>query len=388
MKQFPSRASFRDTSHFILAVASELAAPLLRLAARSVSRGGASAPSEWRRALIVGHGHIGDVLCQTVSLGALASGLDKCQFDYLTTPLAAEVLSGNPAITRILPWNTDARPDAVESEHFDMLRATQYDAIICTNVVRHQEALRLALRLRIPNRVAFVHRGLSGLVTLPVRLEGPSNPAAQSRAMAGAITGVRDESELRPRIYLSADDVALARAEWERLGLTPQETVVTCSVTTRQLIGRIPPEFFARVLRALLHMAPATRIVLTGSRDDAPVLDELARTLGSGVAVSAGRLTIRGLAAFLARGNLHFCMDSGPRHIANAAGTPVVFTRNLAVRAAEAGSYCATEFDAMPHGDYLTPSEIRDVLAGIAPEAVARCILDRLRPPESGVANG
>ncbi|MEO7041065.1 MAG: glycosyltransferase family 9 protein, partial [Gemmatimonadaceae bacterium] len=339
MSPLPSRDHFRDSIHYVVAVGSELLAPALRMYARISSSGSATPSRTWRRALIVGHGHIGDVLCQTVSLDSLARGLPDCEFDYLTTPLAAQVLVGNTAIAHILPWNNDSRVGAISAENIAKLRSFGYDAILCTNVVRHQEGLRLALKLHIPNRVAFVHRGLSGLVTLPVSLAGPATPAAQSRAMASAVTGITDYSELRPKVFLSRDDEAEGAAEWARLGFSGNELVIGCSATTRQSIGNVPREFFEAVLAVVQKRAPNVRILLAGSRDDAPILDAMAATLGPGVTVSAGGLSLLGFAALLRRCSVHFCMDSGPRHLANAVGTPVVFTRNLAVRASEAGTY-------------------------------------------------
>lgn len=382
MSNLPSRAHFRDRRHYILAVGSELVAPALRVVARGLSRGGPTDADTWRRALIIGHGHIGDVLCQTVSLDSLTHGLPECRFDYLTTPLAAQVLTGNPAITRILPWNKDSRPSALAAAHVSKLRAFNYDAILCTNVVRHQEALRLAFELRIPNRVAFVHRGLSGLVTLPVHVAAPMTPAAQSRVMAEAITGQRDGSALRPHVFPSAADVADADAEWTRLGLKTGDFVVACSATTRQQIGNVPREFFEDVLASVQQIAPQAKIVLTGSEADAPVLNAMATKLGKGIGVSAGALSLLGFASLLSRCSVHFCMDSGPRHLANAVGTPVVFTRNLAVRASEAGTYCPTEIDVMPDADYLLPGEIVEMLSTIDRPQIAFTIMRHARRPD------
>jgi ADP-heptose:LPS heptosyltransferase len=301
--------------------------------------------------------------------------LPNCRFDYLTTTLAAEVLAGNPALEHVLPWNSSSNPSSLKPEHVVALRNSRYDAILCTNVVRHQEAVGLAFTLRIPNRVAFIHRGLSGLVTLPVTLAAPTNPPAQSRAMAAAVTGLKDDSELRPRIFLSQADRMEAEAEWERLGLRNTDLIATCSVTTRQIIGKVPSSFFADALQSLHAIAPGARIILTGSHDDADTLSSMAAKLGGHVAVSAGRLSVRGFAAFLERSSVHFCMDSGPRHLANAVGTPVVFVRNLSVRAAEAGAYCPSEMDVMPYADYLTPDQASRTLSEVEPSAVATAIL-------------
>ncbi len=377
MHSMPRRAHFRDALHFGVAIASEIAAPALRLVARTVSRGAPTAPDAWRRALIVGHGHIGDVLCQTVSLESLHDGLPECSFDYLTTPLAAEVLAGNPNVGEVLPWNHAPRPDAVDETALSRLRERRYDAVICTNVVRHHEALRLALALGAPNRVAFIHRGLSGLVTLPVALTRPATPPEQSRAMAHAITGRADRSELRPRMYPTAADAAAASSEWQRLDLGDVEPVIACAITTRQTIGRVSESFFANVLAELQRIAPRARIVLCGSRDDRANLHTVARALPRPVAVSGGELNLLAFQSFLSRCSAFFGMDSGPRHIANSAGIPVVFVRNLAVRAAEAGAYCPTEIDVAPAGDFLTPREIEGVLASLDVRAIAETIVAR-----------
>ncbi|MEO7043436.1 MAG: hypothetical protein ABI035_14330, partial [Gemmatimonadaceae bacterium] len=83
----------------------------------------------------------------------------------------------------------------------------------------------------------------------------------------------------------------------------------------------------------------------------------------------------------LRRCSVHFCMDSGPRHLANAVGTPVVFTRNLAVRASEAGTYCPTEVDVMPNADYLSPDQVTRMIWTIDRSEVAATVLGHARTP-------
>lgn len=383
MLELPPRSHFRDSAHYLLAATSEIAAPLLRVGARLVT-GSPTPVSTWRTALIVGHGHIGDVLCQTVALGTLRRALPRCELDYLTMPLAAEVLAGNPHLRSILPFNTDARPDALTASGLRRLRDTQYDAILCTNTVRHQEGLRLALTLRIPNRVAFTHRGLSGLATIPVRLTQPTAPAVQSRAMVRAITGVASEAALRPEIFPAASDRVAADRELQRLGLTRNDPVLACSITTRQEVGRVHPAFFTRILAHVQETAPDVRVVLCGSASDASALESVRRDLDSDVRVAAGSMSILAYGAFLARCTAFLGMDSGPRHLANAAGIPVFFVRNLAVRAAEAGAYCPTETDIAPPGDYLSPEHIGRTLDSVDPARIAAQIVECIRQRDNG----
>jgi heptosyltransferase-3 len=376
MRQSPPRSHFRDTRHFLLAWISETIAPALRAASRCLSRGAATSPQKWRRVLIVGHGHIGDVLYQTISLGSLTAGLPLCKFDYLTTPAAAEILAGNPEIATVFPWDTNHGLGRLSKGHMEELRSIRYDAVICTHLVRHQEGLLLGLRLGIPNRVAFTHRGLSGLATLPVRLATPMTPALQSRIMARAITGLGDTGELRPCIYLTTEDHAAAALELERLGLSPADTILACSITTRQTVGRVPPEFFARILAIVHEHDPSIRIVLCGSVEDEANILDAASNLGDYVLISCGTMSVRTYAAFMQRCAVFVGMDSGPRHLANAARLPVFFVRNMAVRAAEAAAYCPTETDIAPSGEFLDNRQLVRNLNQVRAMDIAEQIID------------
>ena len=57
---------------------------------------------------------------------------------------------------------------------------------------------------------------------------------------------------------------------------------------------------------------------------------------------SAGSLGLRALSCFLSHFATVLTTDSGPRHIANAAGVPVVFVRNVWSNAVETGVYVDT----------------------------------------------
>jgi len=367
----PYRRDFRDPVNYAAAVASELVAPLLRRWARSRSRGDATAPADWTCGLIVGHGHIGDVLYRTCTLDALAAELPRCRWSYLTTPLGAEVLHGNPALYDVLPWMEGAEPSSVNTAHVQALDQRKYDAVLCTESVRHQTALRLALRLGVPNRVAYAHKGLTGLMTRAVRLPQPMSRPAQFRAMVEDLTGVTVKDELRPRVYLTESDQRAAMQEWLRLGFTMQSRVLACAPTTRQTIGRPPLDFFIRTLCEVLARDADIQIALCGTLEDAQQLRVVADAVGVRARLSVGALSVRAYAAFLRRCGAFLGADSGPRHLANAMKTPVFFVRNLATSAIEAGRYCASERDVAPDGQYMNDTEIAALLQKVDKRALA-----------------
>jgi ADP-heptose:LPS heptosyltransferase len=212
--------------------------------------------------------------------------------------------------------------------------------------------------------VAFTRRGLSGLATLGVEVSRASWPA-QIRTMFETVTGSRDESPLRPRIYLDAAEQRGADAAWSDMPLGDAPLTIAAAITTRQHVGLFPPDLFADILRMALALEPNARVVLAGSAGDADVLQATASMIGSRVIVRAGTWPLRTFAGVLARCDAFLGADSGPRHIANAMDIPALFVRNMSVPEVEAGRYCDTEIDLAPAGQYLSTDATRAALATV-----------------------
>jgi heptosyltransferase-2 len=349
--------AFRKKQNLWLAYASELGAPLLRAAARIRSRGPATPSTTWRRGLIIGHTHIGDVLYRTCSLPALREYLPGCEWTYLTSPASAEILQGNPHVAETLTsirgensWNL---ADGALAE----LRSRRFDAVLCSNTLRHYPDLALAAALGIPNRVAFSGKGFSGLINRPVALPFPSAYAAYFRAMVAEVTDRAPDWPLRPRVYPSEANLKRATELWTRFALGSSRPVVACSLTTRQARGNWPFE----VLLAILQQARAQSefdVVLCGTSADSRVLSSIAEQLPFDARVLAGDASVLEFAAFLQKCTALLTLDSGPRHIGNAVGVPVFFARNLSHSMIEAGKYCDTETDLAPPVEYLEDDEV------------------------------
>jgi hypothetical protein len=64
--------TFRKRHNLLLGRASEAARPLLKLIGSASSRGQVTPPQGWRRGLMIGHNHMGDVLYRTGSLPILS----------------------------------------------------------------------------------------------------------------------------------------------------------------------------------------------------------------------------------------------------------------------------------------------------------------------------
>ncbi len=367
--RFPDRRPFRKPSNWLAAVAIEALAPVLRTYARAKTSA-PSPPRAWKRALITGASHIGDLLYRSASLEPLKAGLPDCEFHYLATPGSSEILESNPALTSILPWMRSDSSLDLSPSHFAELRAMRFDAMLCTNSGKYWPELLLALRLGIPNRAGYTYKGFSGWVTHPLAIEYPQPFPAYFRDYVASLTRQAPEWPLRPAIHANAVEEAAAAALWEALGLQAHASVVACFMTTRQPTGTWPSEKFGETLSALRRKRDA-HIVLCGAVEDQPLLARVNNSFALGADIVAGKLGLRALFCFVRHCAVVFTTDSGPRHIANAAGVPVLFLRNVWSDPVETGAYLETETDLCGHQDQGDPRDGAALLDAIDPESVA-----------------
>ena len=370
------RRAFRTRRKYLLGVASEIGAPFLRLAARARCGAGQSAPQEWRRGLILGHNHIGDVLYRTGSLPELSGGLPNCEWDYLAGPASAEILEGNPALRRVLPYQTGDDSWNISAECFRKLHDANYDAVLCTNAVRYYPDALLALALGIKNRVGFTFKGFSGLINHPVEAVFPSSYPAYFQQMVASVTGVPPAWQLTPRIFPSEADHLEAEDEWSSLGLDTGRPVLACSVTARHSAAW-PHSHFLRAIESVSRQR-SVEVVLFGAPNEAGLLRAAAAASKIPVKLLPGTLNLRALSVFIGKCSAALVQDSGPRHIANAVKTPVVFARNLVASGVETGKYCDNEVDAGPPDEYISPQKVSTLIAKLDPERTAALVLNAM----------
>lgn len=299
-------------------------------------------PSEWRRMLLTGADHIGDVLYLTASLPQLADGLPLCQLDFLCGSPADQILANNPHVRRVI------LRDAGDLWR-RTVRESGYDAILSYDSGQYVGSRFLGLSARIPNRIGYVHKGFSAWVTHPLPIRYPQPFAAYFRDAVASLTGKDGSWPLRPRVYPSPADRLLAAETANRIGLDSRHPAIACFCSSRQPRGVAPPELYMAVLAALQRVTPGVRIVLVGTASDQPVLEQIRAEAVPDASILAGALPLLPLVEFMRHFNLVLTSDSGPRHLANAAGVAVAFFRNVYFCPVEAGSYgLLSEVDLTP----------------------------------------
>jgi len=372
---WPDRCFFNSSRKYNLACASEMGAPLLRCASGMVC-GRPSPPDQWRRGIILGLSHIGDVLFRTSSLPVLAEALPNCKWSFLLEKSSAEILRNNPYVDHILPYRESNGFPYLSKQNTSMLREHKYDVALCVSPMIYWTDLLTSSLLRIPNRVAFINKGLTGLITFAVDLKLPQPFAVSFQKMVSEVTGVSPDWSVSPKVYLDKSNYEKADKVWHELIQDHRPVIAVCPAT-RQVAEKWPPEYMAELID-ILQMHLGFRCILCGGNADINILESIRIKCKSEVSLNAGMLGLLDLAAFFERCSGVVCMDSGPRHIANAVNTPAFFFRNLSVNHLEVKKYCDSETDLAGKGDFLSPAQQISHLQNILPDTVAEIIKTRL----------
>lgn len=272
-------------------------------------------------------GGIGDVLLSTAVIDALHRAYPGCQVDFLCQQRTAPALAGHPGLSHTWTLPRKGPGGLTGMTHWVRhLKAQNYD---CALVLWSTTAMAWLCRLAgIPQRVGQDSRlSYSFLYTHRVRVRSEHGDVESHwseilldyvRALGVSVEGARVSLHVPPEAEQRAADLLTQTAgSGPLVGVHPFKGPPVP-------LERWPLEVFAEWLRVLAGSLQA-RIVVTGSpaeTDSARHIIEL-----SGVERAwcvAGQTDLATLAALSRRCDLFVCPDSGPMHVAAAAGARVL----------------------------------------------------------------
>ncbi len=291
-------------------------------------------PSGWtavRRLLVVRLDNVGDAVMLGPALRALRRALPAVHLTLMASPAGSQVAP-------LLPWIDDVMTERVvwqdasgalaldparEFALVDAIRARSFDAaIIFTSFSQSPYPAAYACYLAgIPIRVAQSKEFGGSLLSTWVR-PGPDRVHQVDRNLALIEAAGFDiagrELELRLGEPIQAEADALLRES----GLDPREPFVVVAPTASCEARTYPLARFQEVIAAL-PAATGLPVIVVGSRRDRPALDPVVAPL-DGVTTLVGRTSVPQLAALMRRAALAVVNNSGPMHLADAFGRPLV----------------------------------------------------------------
>lgn len=292
--------------------------------------------SQVRRVLVIKPSALGDVAQSVPVAHVIKDNLPDCRLDWLVNRAYVPMLEGVSSIDEVVPFDrkTFRGPGSLFTTALKNfladLRNRRYDLVIDLQGLFRSGWMTRATRA--PMRVGFKNaRELAHLfytVKVPV-------PSMEVHALERCLSvlehlGMTVGRPLRWDLPQRTDDARRVRDMIDQAFGPPEGSgpLVGICPTTRWVTKHWPAEHFADTAAELVRRHGA-RIVLDGAPGDEPVTTRLAERVQAAVGEGhvldlTGKTSLGELIALIGLAEVFLTNDSGPMHIADALGTPLV----------------------------------------------------------------
>lgn len=289
------------------------------------------APSVPQRILLIRPDHLGDLLFATPALRLLRKNLPDAYIACLVGPWGKAVLRDNPHVNGVhtcpfpgftrRPKGEWWRPYLLLEVYSRRLRHLGFDSAVVMRFDHWWGAWLTALA-RIPRRVGYDIPEVRPFLTEAVPYRGIRHEVERNLVLAATLARVRLKEPVRPEDHPLVFRVRDEDTAWVEAEIGPGP-FVGIHPGAGWPVKLWPPEKWAAVADALAGQLDLP-IVLTGTASERPLTEAIAARMQARAINLAGKTSLGRLAALWSRCRLVLGVDSGPLHLAVAAGAPTV----------------------------------------------------------------
>ena len=287
------------------------------------------------KVLIIQLKRIGDVLLSTPLANTLKMNFPDVEIDFITSPGEKGVLEGNPNISEIILLTNEERKNKLKFlKKMLYIRQKKYDVVF--NVNGKLEGMLITFFSRAKKRVGWDKKGWKIVNTLSVNSEKfrkKTGTAAQTiddrLAMLTATFGdIKLDSEFH--IWLSTEEIEHTRELMVRSGVDFTKPIIPIGITSRRWYRVWEFEKFLAMSHHLIEKYDAQIIPFYAPNEKA-YIDSYIEAMKSSAVKRVETKNVRELAAMMQLSTIYFGNENGPRHVAQAVGTPsyVIFRDNI-----------------------------------------------------------
>lgn len=259
---------------------------------------------------------IGDCLLGTPVAEALRGTFPDARLVWAVHSHCAAVVRGNPHLNAVELWPRRPLWKSLPKVVANVRRARPTVAIDLQGLLKSGLLTRLSgARVRIGP--AEAREGAAAFYTMRVARRFADLHVVDGYLELARAAGARWDIPPMPYMPFSESDMARAKE------MTPiARPRIVLNPSAGQDRKQWAPERFAEIGQRA-RVAGAS-IVVTGAPSDRPLADKLLAAMGGEATDLTGRTNLNELAAVLAESDLFVGGDTGPMHMAQAVGTPVV----------------------------------------------------------------
>ena len=266
---------------------------------------------------------VGDAMMALPALSVLRERFRETEITFLGKGAVLDLFRENRIADRFMEIKGPSRSFIAKWELVRKLKSERYEmAILLQNAF---EAAFIAFLAAIPERIGYKRDGRGFLLSRAVN--PPENRGMHQTDyylnLLSGIEGIRPLSRA-PALVISREEVRGADDRLRELGVDLGRPVV--GVHAGAAYGsakRWESERFSRLCDRIVREKNA-QILLFGSKEEKPIVDEIKREMEEKAINLAGQTTLRELIALISSCRLFLSNDSGPMHIASALNVPLV----------------------------------------------------------------
>lgn len=278
-----------------------------------------------KRILVIRYRFIGDTILTGPFLKNLRFAYPDAQIDVLVGPQSGEVLANCPYVNELIEFDTTRfhKYDRGAGEkksywsYVKILRQRKYDLVFVLK--RSWSSAALAVFAGAKYRVGYATEGRQILLTHSVKHDQTIHEVQSTLDVLRAANVPIVDDGLES--WVSRSEKAEIETLVPQLASTKFPVLIHAAAAHPDKM--YPLEAWAQVIKHI-HQKWGVTPFFTGAERDVEMYDELTKLSAVPTVNLAGKLSIRQSMALYERMQFAICVDSGPAHLAAAAGIPTV----------------------------------------------------------------
>ena len=288
-------------------------------------------PDRIKKILVRGPNWVGDAVMCVPALETVRRAFPGSEISLLVRPAVGELFVGHPGVDRVIAYEHRGMHAGWRGK-FKLavsLRRERYDlALLFQNAF---EAALLGVLAGIPLRYGYATDGRRLLLTHPVTPPHGARTLHQVHYYMDMLKPLGQEtSPTKPVLHVTPEEQVRGARLLHEGGIQTSEVVI--GLNPGSVYGgakRWLPERFAEVADQLIvelqqRDIRSVRCLIVGGPGEEELGQAVAQRMEANPLVLSGRTSLGELKAIIKRCHLFVTNDTGPMHVANALGVPVV----------------------------------------------------------------
>lgn len=280
-----------------------------------------------KKILLIELAGIGDTILSTPAIRNLRENHPNSFIYLLTFTQPASLLQKSPYLNRIFIFHKGFKGMLNNFLVLNELRGLRLDAAV--NLYQHYSlkgAIKMALLFKFIHPQKTIGRNTDGKgffydIKIEDAINSPRHDVEYKLDLVKALgCEIKDK---RPRVRVDGLDIEKVEGLLEKSSVSGSDLLIGINPGGHRPSRRWDWKNFAQVCQALTTRY-RMKIIITGTKDEDRLVRKIASALPAQIVDTCGKLSLSQLAALIRRCNLYITNDTGPMHIANALGTPLV----------------------------------------------------------------